>query len=444
MSVSDPLLKDLKGCVLDLIKDKSTQGKISDENENISKLYVTLEKIFNFGLIKQQNTLYLNRTIDPYCWLSSCIKEKSDIITYTYINCVERVKDRGGLRNNLAKLRFLIKVCLVKKCLHVPLEFLLRTNKSQLFYFGNSIIGDEILSEIFFSVLLQIGKIYFNLDLENVSFLDLTLEVPKLLSLELVPCRTLGLSVSFCSDRAVIVDINSSGVAAETELIKIGDVLDKLNGKHVTASSKGKLNSILRTTRTQPVHLTIIKAYHEEKNEFFHPIRQFLKELKIDEERVRLQYRPSAKEEENEVKKSYGSEVLYLGFIPVGEDGSVKQMDTAIKAFLANKPHQENEEAILPTRLNKKVLFEIGEIGVRLRDMEAQTLFRQHTYMAISACGVANSLKNNFGYITSSKNEVCDQARNFVCHVFYSDNLEEINTILQSIGQGFYRTHFAV
>ncbi|XP_019880278.1 uncharacterized protein LOC109608298 [Aethina tumida] len=437
MSVTDPLLKDVKGCVQIFLKENASQTKVTDNNSTTLDFLYTLEKIFNFGLITQQNTLYFNRTIDPFCWLSSIIKEKSEIITYTYINCVESTKEKAGLRNNTAKFRYLLKTCLVKKCLHVPVEFLMLSKKCHLFYLRNSVIGDEILSEIFLSVLLQLSKISFNLDLDICSFLDQTWRLPETLNFELVPCRTLGISVSFSGDRAVIVHIESSGVAAETEQIHKGDILDSLNGIYITASSKGRLNSILRSSKAKPVIMIIVKAYQTSTNDIFPPIAQLFKDLNFDVQSIKDQYKPVVNHQEDNahIKKVYGFEVLYMGLIHIGEDGSVRQIEKAIKTFLGSRDRKN---------MDKTVLFEIGEIGVRLRDPETSDLIEQHTYMSISSCGASTYQKNYFGYIAGSKNEVCDQAENFVCHIFHSEHQGEISTILQSIGQGFHRTHFAV
>lgn len=63
------------------------------------------------------------------------------------------------------------------------------------YYDKDSIVSNEILCQIFISVLLQISKLNFKLDLMNSSFLDDTWELPECKSLELVPCKTLGISV---------------------------------------------------------------------------------------------------------------------------------------------------------------------------------------------------------------------------------------------------------
>ena len=63
------------------------------------------------------------------------------------------------------------------------------------YYSPDSILGDEILGEILYSVLLQISRLNFRLDLKNASFLDDTWELPECVNVEFVPCKTLGISV---------------------------------------------------------------------------------------------------------------------------------------------------------------------------------------------------------------------------------------------------------
>jgi hypothetical protein len=42
--------------------------------------------------------------------------------------------------------------------------------------------------------------------------------------------------------------------------IEVGDILDELNGIHITTSKQGKLSSIMRKASGQPVVMNIIKV----------------------------------------------------------------------------------------------------------------------------------------------------------------------------------------
>jgi hypothetical protein len=42
--------------------------------------------------------------------------------------------------------------------------------------------------------------------------------------------------------------------------VQIGDVLDELNGNHITTTKRGKLSSIMRKASGQPIIVNIIKV----------------------------------------------------------------------------------------------------------------------------------------------------------------------------------------
>ena len=71
------------------------------------------------------------------------------------------------------------------------------------------------MGEIFLSVVLQLTTLIFKLDLSNARFLDNTFELPKYLDIEFVPCNTLGITVVFIEDKALVVGVDEKSVAAE-------------------------------------------------------------------------------------------------------------------------------------------------------------------------------------------------------------------------------------
>ena len=148
----------------------------------------------------------------------------------TFSLVVEQVNQNMKVHTSIGRLRLLIRACLVRKCLHMPIEILVRyflpkcihnthshthiymyllvikicnhvpiqTRISTLateFYDSKGILGDDILREILLSVLLQCSKLNFKLNLRNATFLDDTWQLPSCVALELVPCRSLGISV---------------------------------------------------------------------------------------------------------------------------------------------------------------------------------------------------------------------------------------------------------
>lgn len=81
--------------------------------------------------------------------------------------------------------------------------------------FKSSILGDDILGEIFLSVMLQCSMLRFKLDISNARFLDNSLDLPKCVFIEFVPCESLGVAVSFIDDKALVVHVEDNSVAAE-------------------------------------------------------------------------------------------------------------------------------------------------------------------------------------------------------------------------------------
>jgi len=99
----------------------NTATPISDNNIYLLHFVQTIETIFDSGLIRQQNTKFFDRTIDPFSWMISV-----DQVTFAYKTCTEAVKNRPDVHTNTGRVRLLIRYCLVKKCLHVPVEALVQ------------------------------------------------------------------------------------------------------------------------------------------------------------------------------------------------------------------------------------------------------------------------------------------------------------------------------
>ncbi|XP_008196619.1 uncharacterized protein LOC103313907 isoform X2 [Tribolium castaneum] len=413
MSVSDPLIKDIKGHTLRLFHETT----VKDSSENLEKFCQVIETIFHKGLIEKHN--FYSKKIEVFAWMST-ISSGDELIDFIYQNSVQEVQKCKSVKTPIGKFRLLIRYCLVNKCLHFPLEALNKSDKKPYIYERNSIIGDEILSTILLSVLLQCKKINFQLDLFNYYFLDLTWGIPDRVKLELVPCQSLGINISFSENRAVIVHIRPNSVASESGEITVGDILANLNDVEINSSCKGRLNTILRLSKGRPINLIIIKASHN--NDIFAPFKTILRDLKLgaNHEQTPRQNEPKS-----------GFKAAYLGCVSVGCKGSVKQIEEALK-FHLNK-FEINDR--------KPVSIEIGEINVKILLETGEILFK-HSFMQISSCGSAPNLPNYVAYIAGEEN--CDTANNFVCYIFYVHDVSLAYTILQSIGQGFYRTHFAV
>jgi hypothetical protein len=133
----------------------------------------------------------------------------------------EQVLNDPKTRSQSGKMRLLIRTCLTRKCLHIPIAFHvenedyddvdLRIN----YHRQGSILGHEILSQIFLSLIQQLSHYEFNFNLCNSSFLDESWQIPQLIKAEFVPCDKLGLTLGFPMGFAVIVNIIDHSLAAE-------------------------------------------------------------------------------------------------------------------------------------------------------------------------------------------------------------------------------------
>jgi hypothetical protein len=83
----------------------------------------------------------------------------------------------------------------------------------QSYYDELSILGDDILTEIFLSLLASLESTKFNLDPNNCSLLDETWTLPECHAYELVPCDRLGIVFKEIDGRIVVTDIESGSVA---------------------------------------------------------------------------------------------------------------------------------------------------------------------------------------------------------------------------------------
>lgn len=439
MSVSNPYITELKGWTRKLTECPT---EINDDNNNLQQFCESLEKCFQNGVLMPFNTVGFPLLADAWLWLSEIhCKNLSPFDTYSL--AVEQVKSNAKVDTSTGRLRLLIRTCLTRKCLHTPVEILVRTPLlARDFYDPNSILGDDILGEILLSVLFQSSKISFKLNLRNSSFLDDSWELPDCTALDLVPCKSLGISVCFVRNHALIVNLENNSVAAEDEKIKIGDVLDEINECVITSNTRAKLRNIMRKASGRPVSLHIVKHNSKGSNEIYEPIARLIRCCGIESvrkllERSVMQSNASRRRHRNDAgereRKCFnaGFSLTYCGSVHVGAKGDVKQIEQAI----LNLVHSENVTSV-------PVKFECLEIGIRVTNDTDQEILCKQSYMEISSCGRTANVPDHFAFIAGNSN--CNVATKFDAYVFYHENGEEVQTILQSLAQGFQRTHFAV
>ncbi|OAD61942.1 hypothetical protein WN48_05509 [Eufriesea mexicana] len=430
MAVSNPLIKELKGLTRKLIE---CEIEINDNNEHLLFFYKSLERCFQKGILMRLNPIGFSKLPNAWYWLEE-ITEKYFCSCSTYSLVVEQVKQNPKVYTPTGRFRLLIKTCLMRKCLHMPVELLVRTPLMATDYYDkNSILGDNILGEIFLSVLLLSSKLNFKLNLRNSSFLDESWQLPECLALELVPCKSLGISVCFIKGKALIVNLDKNSVAAEDDKVEIGDVLDEINENAITSNTKGQLRKFMekavgqphRNKKTYELYAPIV---HLIRNSGIEGLKTILKKFnsEIHDESEKTEMTKSENESLNA-----GFSVKYCGCVYIGTEGHVKLIEKAILQVLRS----EDIKSI-------SVKFECLELGIRVTQDSNDTVICKQSYMEISSCGRTGNIPNYFAFIAGDTN--CNLATKFDAYVFYHQNETEVQTILQSLGQGFQRTHFAV
>lgn len=414
MAVSDPTLKEFKGHLLNLIKSNVT---ITDDSLDLLSLCDCLERIFSRGFHPQNYILGLAKRSD--CWILFQHLASISDIPYGFQSSVELGQKCRKVKTYQGKFRVCLRSLLMKKSIHVPIQQLLeKPALRKTFYDSYSILGNEILCEILQSLCFSVRSLNFKLELSNARFLDETWLLPNIACITLVPCSELGVSVVFVDDKAIIMNVLDTSVALESESFSVGDILDEINDVVIHDSQQGVLRGIVRRAHGKPVTAVVIKAHLSDS--LYPPLVPLIKTAGLDPTFVL--------HGERSIPMESGPCITYLGF-EVTKGTDVKQIHASIVRIL-NAPLEQS---------NVEVYLECQELGVRVRKSEDNSLFYSHQYMQISSCGRTVHNPRYFGYIVDNKD-----LKQFECHVFYCPVLETTDSILQSIAQGFKRTHYAV
>ncbi|ODN04025.1 hypothetical protein Ocin01_02646 [Orchesella cincta] len=287
MTLSDPLLKELKGHIGGLIA--SRPGPYTDDDEGVFLICHALESIFLKGLIRHDG--FTPWRTDCFQWFHQLVRKYNKVLPLTFRGVFDDIMNDRKARTNSGKTRLLIRHCLKRKCLHTPVQYhvenqdyddsTLRVNYNP----NASVLGHEILSQIFLSLVLQLSNYDFNFDLTNSSFLDESWQIPKLFKTELVPCDKLGLTLGFPMGFAVIVKILDHSVAAEfSGKIEVGDIMDEFNGTPVRHFYGSKIEGLFRKCKKKPFKITFIKSKDSETGQIFLPAIKLYRVLGMDPE----------------------------------------------------------------------------------------------------------------------------------------------------------------
>ncbi|XP_041362579.1 uncharacterized protein LOC121378468 [Gigantopelta aegis] len=444
MSVTHPLLKILKGALLDLHQEKTV---ILDRNPKLIPLCKTIEDILRCGLTN--NSSWFSRT-DYWSLISKITRctnpNLEHVIDYTK-NCQKTLTIEG-------KGRLFIRASLVKR----TLDYLIQTITSdvqlmKMWYDPRrSIIGNDILCEILLSLVREINGITFKLVLKNASFLDITWTLPIYKEYEFVPCDVLGIHFQEVDGYLLVVEVDSDSVAGEDKKICPGDILDDMFGEGLKGGKKGKVQLLFNQYKGLPVYAGFVKACDSQGN-IYRPISKLLRMIDLDPEEVvrdnaRIGDQSQDKngtnkkpahallpQDDTEELPVHGPEgrasynVTYLGQAILGADGRVDRIEDAVEAVI----NTTNKKP-------KQVILETSETGIVLIDRPTGKVVLANSFTEISACGRRTDYMQHFAFISGET--TCNMAQNFICHVFHSSSADEAKIILCSIAQGFERTHW--
>ncbi|OXA58573.1 uncharacterized protein LOC110846705 [Folsomia candida] len=288
MTLSDPLLKELKGHIAKLVL--GSNPPYGDENETVFLLCHCIESIFLKGLIRHDG--FRPWRTDCFSWFYQLVRKYHRVVPLTFKLAFEEVLNDPKTRTQAGKMRLLIRTCLKKRCLHIPIQFHVENQdyddrNLRVNYHGQSIMGHEILSQIFLSLIQQLSHYEFRFDLLNSSFLDESWQIPEVVKAEFVPvCDKLGLTLGFPMGFAVIVDIIAYSLAAEvSDTVAVGDIMDEFNGIAVRNFYGSKIESLFRKNRSKPFTITFIKAT-DSKGQIYLPAIKLYKILGLDPEKL--------------------------------------------------------------------------------------------------------------------------------------------------------------
>lgn len=434
-----PAFAQIKSCILTFYKQNLKE--INDGTNFLQILCEALECSFRLGLKRS----YSLRRQDYWCWMKSLIRKCSDSQIFLhplYLTSVAKVEKNCSVSTTQGRGRLLIRMLLQ----HGLLDFLSKllqscSNLATAFYDETgSILGNEILVQIFCSLLSELSRIPFNLELENSEFLDETWKLPLFKTFEFVPCKMLGARVETIDGHHMVTELNPNGVAAEDNRICVGDIFSSMYG--CSLSNSGIHLASLRSQHYgEPVPVGVTKVFLED-GQIYPPIKLLLERCGYSQLLGKIKPVPLKCESTDDFFKLRPyCQFRFIGKYDVGSDGGVQMINQSIMQAILNFCISEE---------NVPVSIELGELGVTVWKLaeasnniirSEEPLFK-HSYPQISSCGRRTDNTNFFAYIAGD--EPCTLAKHFTSYVFEAVNHSESKRLIAGLSMGFDRTHWTL
>lgn len=369
---------------------------------------------------------------DYWTVLKAIGNDKSEKLSFQVRKLIAGVEESAKVHSLQGKGRLLIRSALQFKLLSEIILHLVRNmphSLSNCYNEQTSILANEILCEIFISLLIELEQVNFCLNLENSSFLDESWFLPVYRCYEFVRCQELGIGTAYAKGRVVVKSLASNGVAAEEDKICVGDILDQVDEVHLYNCPRGQVLSLFRAIQTAPIKVSVVKCLTDE-NRVFTPIIPILNELKLDGEvgeRIKLLAAKKELESESSNKPAdlmqnlrFDKRLRFVGKSCVGLTGTTASIDAGMAQVFARN---ETE--------TQMVSIDIGDAYLTITNVETQVELFRHSYTRIGSCGKRVDDANHFCYIVGET--TCNIAKEFQCFVFEASDAEQANAILHAI-----------
>ncbi|GAA48199.1 hypothetical protein CSKR_111082 [Clonorchis sinensis] len=428
----------IKQCILDVHENQIS--RINDEYVHLRELCEAVERLFRLGF---RGTF---RVRDYWHWMLAvskmCVKERK-FLHPLYTDAIDKVQHNSSVTTAQGRGRLMIRLLLHHSMLDFPVKFMLAhpDYAASLYDSSYSALSNEIYVQILHSLLAEMCRVPFDLNLDNAEFLDETWEMPVFERYELVPCSKLGTRLDFLDGHAVVTDLDPDGVAAEDNKVKVGDVVVSMYGKTLRNGS-----ALITTLRNQnegkPVPMDIVKSQLP-NGKLFRPLESLLKRFGFEFliPTASTTASESSSEPDSFFTRDSPGRLLYVGQCEVGSNGGVNMINSAILRVLMNR---RKDDWPIPVHM------ELGELGIAIWNMHPRTgavdptqppIF-QHSFPQISSCGRRTDNTNYLAYIVGE--EPCSIAKRFRCFVFEAVDKEEAKRLIHGIAQGFDRTHWTL
>ncbi|XP_051926445.1 uncharacterized protein si:ch211-250n8.1 isoform X2 [Hippocampus zosterae] len=442
MAPRDPLLSALKVCLLNLQSDDGQT--VTDSSPHLTSCCQLLELVLRKGL--QQPVLSLVRRDYWQCFEQLPRKDTCGRLC-SVAWAVEQTKTCRKLISAQGRGRYLLRLALGRKTLPQLVTHLLHTPRILEWYSETfSILRNEEFLETFMSLLLVLSQMEFKLDMENCSFLDESWLLPVCEIYEVVPCRQVGMVLSYLNGRVFLLDMVSGGQAHVDQFISRGDVIDEINGICLRNSRNGQAGVVLSRLKGCFLSIRVVR-WRARDGTVYRPLVKLLRALRIENPWLQLGpapcQQPAAPANDQRTLPStqclVEGRIVYivqfLGDKNIGVIGTKMVLPHAISHVL-----QQNQPS-------KEVLLDLQETHLTCTESSSNLMVCQHHYPDISCVGrYPQPDYTILGFcVVNRPAEIPSRSpTNFNCVVLKAASSKECDDIICRIATGFRHTEWFV